>query len=160
MKKLAIGCGIVVLVLGAGAVVGSYVLYNKAKSYLGNFEALTSFQKFADSVENRTPFTPPASDELTADRMKRFAAVQDAMWVKMGPRFDQVAAMQDEMLRREQAEHRKSTPMEDIKNVTAMMKFIVDGMAACSKSVVSTSTSPSMSTTGCATGCTRRPAST
>ena len=89
MKKLAIGCGIVVLVLGAGAVVGSYVLYNKAKSYLGNFEALTSFQKFADSVENRTPFTPPASDELTADRMKRFAAVQDAMRVKMGPRFDQ-----------------------------------------------------------------------
>ena len=93
MKKLAIGCGIVVLVLGAGAVVGSYVLYNKAKSYLGNFEALTSFQKFADSVENRTPFTPPASDELTADRMKRYAAVQDAMWVKMGPRFDRVAAM-------------------------------------------------------------------
>jgi len=135
MKKLAIGCGIVVLVLGAGVVVGSYVLYNKAKSYLGNFEALTSFQKFADSVENRTPFTPPASDELTADRMKRFAAVQDAMWVKMGPRFDQVAAMQDEMLRREQAEHRKSTPMEDIKNVTAMMKFIVDGMGAWSEAL-------------------------
>ncbi len=38
--------------------------------------------------------------------------------------------MQDEMLRREQAEQRKSTPGEDIKNVSAMMGFIVQAQAA------------------------------
>src|SRR5262245_52844991 len=127
MKKFAIGCGIVLLVLCVGAGVGGYILYNKAKGYVAGMketvEALGSFSKYADSVENRTPFTPPANGELTVESMRRFAAVQAAMRVKMGPKFDQVAAMQDDMMKREQAEHRKSTPLEDFQNVTAMMKF-------------------------------------
>ena len=134
MKKLAIGCGIVALVLCIGAGVGGYILYNKAKGYVVGMketvEALGSFQKYADSVENRTPFTPPATGELTEATMKRFAAVQDAMRAKLGPKFDQVAAMQDDMTKREQAEHRKSTPLEDFQNVTAMMKFVVEAMGA------------------------------
>ncbi len=134
MKKLAIGCGIVALVLFVGAGVGGYILYNKARGYVAGMketvEALSSFSKYADSVENRTPFTPPSNGELTVESMRRFANVQAAMRVKMGPKFDQVAAMQDDMMKREQAEHRKSTAIEDFQNVTAMMKFLVEGLAA------------------------------
>jgi hypothetical protein len=38
--------------------------------------------------------------------------------------------MQDDMLRREQAEHRKATSAEDFKNVTAMMGFILQAQGA------------------------------
>ena len=52
------------------------------------------------------------------------------MVAKLGPRFKEIAAMQDDMLRREQAEHRKSTSAEDFKNVSAMMGFILKRQGA------------------------------
>ncbi len=127
MKKLAIGCGAVLLVLAVGAGVAGYYIYGKAKSYLSQFEAIAALEK---NVANRTPFTPPAGGDLTEDMVKRFAAVQEIMQARVGARFREIAAMQDEFLRRQEAERRKSTPAEDVKNVTAMMGFIVQAMGA------------------------------
>jgi hypothetical protein len=127
MKKLAIGCGVMLLVLAVGAGIAGYYIYSKAKSYLSQFEAIAALEK---NVANRAPFTPPAGGDLTEDMVKRFAAVQDIMQARVGARFREIAAMQDEFLRRQEAERRKSTPAEDVKNVTAMMGFIVQAMGA------------------------------
>lgn len=127
MKKLAIGCGAVLLVLAVGAGIAGYYIVSKAKSYLSQFEAIVALEQ---NVANKAPFTPPADGELTEDMMKRFAAVQEAMQARLGARFREIVAMQDEFLRRQEAERRKSTPAEDVKNVTAMMGFIVQAMGA------------------------------
>ncbi len=130
MKKLAIGCGVIALVLVVGATVAMYVVAHKARSYLSESGTLAALQTMGKGVTNMAPYTPPANGELTADMVRRFAAVEDAMIAKLGPRFWEIAAMQDEMLRRERAENRKSTPAEDFKNVTAMMGFIVQAEGA------------------------------
>ncbi len=130
MKKLAIGCGVVVLVLGIAASIAFYVVAKKAGSYLRDSGVLASVETLSKGVTNQTPFRPPANGELTEDLVKRFAAVQESMHARMGGRFQEVAAMQDEMLRREQAEHRQSTAAEDFKNVSAMMGFIVQAQGA------------------------------
>lgn len=130
MKKLAIGCGVIVLVLGVGASVAFYVIAHKASSYLRESGVVDSLQSLSKGVVNQSPFTPPADGELTDGMMKRFAAVQESMSAKMGARFNQIAAMQDDMLRRQRVEHRQSTPGEDAKNLTTMMGFVVQAQGA------------------------------
>ena len=130
MKKLAIGCGVIVLVIGVAASILFYVAASRARSYLRESGVLESIETLGKGVTNTTPFTPPASGELTADMVKRFAAVQDAMVAKLGGRFQELAAMQDDMLRRQAAEHRKSTPGEDFKDVSASMGFVLQAQGA------------------------------
>ncbi len=130
MKKLAIGCGVIILVLGIGTSIALYVVAHKASTYLRESGVLASLQTLSKGVNNQTPFTPPASGELTEHLMKRFAAVQESMYAKMGGRFHEIAAMQDEMMRRERAERREATASESAQNVTAMMSFVLQAQGA------------------------------
>jgi hypothetical protein len=130
MKKLAIGCGVIVLLLGVTASIAFYVVAYKAGSYLRDSGVLQSIETLGKGVTNTAPFAPPADGELTADLVKRFAAVEDAMIARLGPRFKELAAMQDEMLRRQAAEKRKSTSAEDFKNVSSSMGFILQAQGA------------------------------
>jgi hypothetical protein len=130
MKKLAIGCGVIVLVLGVGTTVMFYVAASKARSYLRESGVLESIETLGKGVTNTAPFTPPANGQLTDDMIKRFVSVHETIVAKLGGRFNEIAAMQQEMMRREQAEHRKSTSAEDVKNVSAMMGFILQAQGA------------------------------
>ena len=130
MKKLAIGCGVIVLVLGVGTMVMFYVAASKARSYLRETGVLESIEMLGKGVNNTASFTPPANGQLTDDMVKRFLSVHGTMVAKLGGRFNEIAAMQREMMRREQAEHRKSTSAEDVKNVSAMMGFILQAQGA------------------------------
>ncbi|MGE5246609.1 MAG: hypothetical protein ACM3SQ_20465 [Betaproteobacteria bacterium] len=130
MKKLAIGCGVVVVLVIVAATVAFYVVAFKVGSYVRDSGVLASLQTLSKGVVNQAPFTPPANGELTPEMMKRFAGVQESMYAKMGSRFNQIAAMQDEMLRRQREEHRQSTPSEDVKNVSAMMGFVLQAQSA------------------------------
>jgi hypothetical protein len=130
MKKLAIGCGVIVLVLGVGTTVMFYVAASKARSYLRESGVLESIETLGKEVTNTAPFTPPANGQLTDDMIKRFVSVHETIVAKLGGRFNEIAAMQQEMMRREQAEHRKSTSAEDVKNVSAMMGFILQAQGA------------------------------
>lgn len=130
MKKLAIGCGVIVALLAVAATGVFYYVTYKAGSYLHTTGVLDSLQSLGKGVTNTSPFTPPASGELTAAMVQRFAGAEDAIIAKLGPKVQDIAAMQDEMMRREQAEHRKSTSAEDFQNVTAMMAFIVQAQGA------------------------------
>ena len=130
MKKLAIGCGVVALILVVGVSVGLYITASKARSYLRESGVVESLETLSKGVTNTSPFTPPANGDLTSDTVRRFVAVHQVMVAKLGPRFKEIAAMQDDMLRREQAEHRKSTSAEDFKNVSAMMGFILQAQGA------------------------------
>jgi hypothetical protein len=130
MKKLAIGCGVIVLMLGVGTTVVFYVAASKARSYLRESGVLQSIDTLGKGVTNTAPFTPPANRQLTDDMIKRFVSVHDTIVAKLGVRFNEIAAMQKEMMRREQAEHRTSTSAEDVKNVSAMMGFILQAQSA------------------------------
>jgi hypothetical protein len=130
MKKLAIGCGVIVLVLGVGTTVMFYIAATKARSYLRESGVLESIETLGKGVTNNAAFTPPANGQLTDAMIKRFVSVHDTIVAKLGGRFNEIAAMQKEMMRREQAEHRKSTSAEDVKNVSAMMGFILQAQGA------------------------------
>jgi hypothetical protein len=130
VKKLAIGCGTVVLLVAVCAGVVFYIAARKAGTYLRESGVLASIETLGKGVNNTAPFAPPANGELTPDMVQRFVAVHDSIVAKLGGRFRELAAMQDDMLRRQAAEHRKSTAREDFKDVTDSMAFILQAQGA------------------------------
>jgi len=127
MKKLAIGCLVVVALLVVCGGIAGYWVYSKAKSYVGQFQALEKLDK---NVTNVAAFNAPASGELTEDMVKRFVAVQESLHTRLGARVEEMKARQDEFLKRQQAEHRQASASEAIAVVTDMMKLIVEGKSA------------------------------
>jgi hypothetical protein len=84
MKKLAIGCGVVVLVLGVSAVgVGIYVAM-KVKATVTQFAALSEVPNIEREVRIKTPFMPPGTGELTASQVDRFVQIQKRVRERLG----------------------------------------------------------------------------
>jgi hypothetical protein len=87
MKKLAIGC-LVVLVLGGAAVAGiGYYGYLKIKSTVSQFAELAKVPEIERDVRVKTPFTAPRSGELTAGQVDRFMRVQTRVHDRLGRNF-------------------------------------------------------------------------
>jgi hypothetical protein len=130
MKKLAIGCGIVlVLCMVALSVVG-YIIYSKARQYT---QTLTQFAKVAElnnDIANKHPFVAPSNGELTEETVRRFVAVQESMRAKLGTRVEELTKKQDEFNRRQNEEHRQATFSEAYTVVTDMMGLILQAKTA------------------------------
>ncbi len=127
MKKVVIGCLLVVVVLAVSAGIAGYFIYNKARSYVQQFQAVATLDK---EVANTAAFTPPANHELTEAMVTRFVAVQEGMHAKLGARIDELKAKQDEFQKRQETEHRQASPSEAISTIAGMMGLIVEAKKA------------------------------
>ena len=88
MKKLAIGCGILLVVLLVGGAVATYFVYNKVRSTVAEFAALGEIPAIERGVRNEATFTPPESGELTQAQVTRYLRVQGHVRSLLGSRFD------------------------------------------------------------------------
>ena len=90
MKKLAIGC-VVLLVLGmVGAGGASYVAYRKVRSTFAGFAELGSLPELERSVRNQRRFEPPASGDPSRQQVERLLEIQQAVRARLGERADQI----------------------------------------------------------------------
>ena len=87
MKKLAIGCGILLLVCGIGAAGVAYYLYRQVSSTVAQFAELGQIPDLERSVRNREPFTPPVSEELTDSQIEKLVQVQSEVRRRIGQRM-------------------------------------------------------------------------
>jgi hypothetical protein len=91
MKKLLVGCLVILMLGGIVAVVGSYILYRAAspliEDALNYYEGMSQLPEIERQIENTTPHTAPASGELTEDQVKRFVNVQQYMRKSLGQRM-------------------------------------------------------------------------
>ena len=96
MKKLLIGC-LIVIVLGVIAFgVGGYFLYRaaspmvqSARDYVEKFGQIGELEK---EVRTTGTYSAPANDELTQEQVDRFARVQLNMRSALGQRFAELDA--------------------------------------------------------------------
>ncbi len=111
MRSLFSGCLLFVVVVGIAVGGLLYVGYRNVRPYVEGVSDLVAqvrtLEVLGDAVANRTPFTPPASGELTAGQLTRFLAVQAEVQTKTGARW---AAMSDRLLIWERVEHEGSAP--------------------------------------------------
>src|SRR5215207_7565342 len=87
MKKLAIGCGIALLLTGMAAAGVAYYIYRQVGSTITQFAELGKVPDLERGVRNQSRFEPPASGELTDSQVARLIAVQSAVRQKLGERM-------------------------------------------------------------------------
>lgn len=90
MKKLAIGCAIVLVL--AGAVIGgvSYYAYRQARAMFAQFAELGQVPEIEQRVHNKSAFVAPANEELTARQVERLVQVQTRVRQRIGERFGEL----------------------------------------------------------------------
>jgi hypothetical protein len=89
MKKLAIGCVVLIAVVAIGGTIGSYMIYRKVSSTVSGFAELATIPEIERSVTNRTPFRAPASGELSPAQLDRYLTVQRRIRTHLGARVNE-----------------------------------------------------------------------
>jgi hypothetical protein len=75
MKKLAIGCGIAVLVIGAVVVGAGYYVYGKARATYAQLAQFGRVHDIERGVKVQTPFVVPSSGQLTQAQVDKMMKV-------------------------------------------------------------------------------------
>lgn len=101
MKKLLVGC-LVILVLGTILLgVGGYFAYRAARPIVQNardyFDRFSQLGELEKQIANQTPFTAPENGELTKEQVDRFARVQQHVRGALGQRFNEIDAKYNTM---------------------------------------------------------------
>src|SRR5262249_45629844 len=104
MKKLAIGCAVVLVVVGAAAVGVTYYGYLKVKSMATQFAELGQVADLESHVKIKTPFTAPESGELTATQVDRLIQVQTRVRQSLGTEFAAIERNYQTLLNKKQAD--------------------------------------------------------
>ncbi|HET8625153.1 MAG TPA: hypothetical protein VFM14_16440 [Gemmatimonadales bacterium] len=86
MKKIVIGCLVLLGILGVAAGAASYIAYRKVSSAVSGFAELGTVPTLERSVRNRRPYAPPASGEVTERQVERLVGVQQAVRTRLGER--------------------------------------------------------------------------
>lgn len=110
MKKLAIGCGVALLVLIVALAAGGYFMWARYIQPMGG--AITEFAQIGEiekQVRNTSSFTAPESGELSEELLGRFVAVQQAIETKLGDRMTALKAKYEELDRTTKGERRKAS---------------------------------------------------
>ena len=92
MKKLAIGCGVALLVVGLAGAAISYYVYRQVASTITQFAELAQVPDLEGTVRNRGPFSPPASEELTDSQIEKLVQVQSEVRRRLGERMKEFEA--------------------------------------------------------------------
>jgi hypothetical protein len=87
VKKLAIGCLVILVLAGIAGAVGTWWVYRKVTTTVGQFAELGSVPELERSVRNTAPFVAPESGELTPAQVERLVRVQRAVRARLGQRF-------------------------------------------------------------------------
>jgi hypothetical protein len=135
MKKFAIGCAIVLVVLLVVGGVGGYFLYQKfVAPVVGPMTAfVTNAQKMADiekDIRNKSSFTAPANGELTEEMVTRFVKVQSHIQSKLGTRMEELKATYDKLDKTLSNEQRKASFTEAIGALRDLTTLLVDAKKA------------------------------
>lgn len=127
MKKLAIGCAVVIVLcmIGFGGV--AYYVYYKAHQYMASMQ---EFAQLDTKVTNTAAYPPPVNGELTEDQVRRFVSVQETMKTRMGPRLDELSAKQKQFEQMQKSEHRDASFSEVMSAVSSLIGLVKDAKTA------------------------------
>lgn len=127
MKKVLFGCLIVLVIALIGFGAAGYYAYRWAQPMIQNagdyVERARQMARLGDRVQNRAPYVPPASAELTVSQVDRFLAVQTRVRDELSARWTEIETKSAEIREKTQNNQRELTFAEftsvlsDISNI-------------------------------------------
>lgn len=131
MKKLAIGCGIALLVLIVVVGAGGFFLWNRyVRPMTGAITQLSQVADIEKDVRNTSSFAAPSSGELNDELVGRFVRVQEAMQQKLGSRMAELKAKYDEIDRSMKSERRQASFGEAMTALKDLSGLLVEAKRA------------------------------
>ena len=113
MKKVLAGCFIVLVIALIGFGAAGYYAFRWAQPIIqstGDYiERARQMARLGDRVQNRAPYVPPSSGELTTSQVDRFIAVQARVREELGARWTEIETKSAEMREKTQNNHRQLT---------------------------------------------------
>lgn len=103
MKKLAIGCGLVLVLTGMAAAGVAYYLYRQVSTTIAQFSGFSDLPELDERVQNKKPYTPPASEEITEAQIEKLAKVQIAIRQRLGQRINEFEAKYKTLIEKKDA---------------------------------------------------------
>lgn len=130
MKKLAVGC-LVIVVIGAVALGAALYFGYRAFSPMidGAATVLEQAREAAaqsDRIANRSRFAAPASGELTEEQVKRFLAVHDRTRTALGPRWAELQTQAERLQQQAAKDAREVSFTEAAAMVRSLGAVVVD----------------------------------
>jgi hypothetical protein len=92
MKKLAIGCGIVLVIAVVAGGIGAYYLFHKAQALVAGLSELKVVPDLERQVRNTAPYSPPASGELSIHQVAKYIAIREQVRQTLGVRVKELDA--------------------------------------------------------------------
>jgi hypothetical protein len=94
MKKFLVGCLVVIVLCVIALGVGGFFLYRAASPMIDNarnyLQGLSELGKLQKEIKNQSPYSAPASGELTEAQVQRFVRVQDSVRAALGQRMTEI----------------------------------------------------------------------
>jgi hypothetical protein len=103
MKKLVIGCAVLLALGIAGAAGASYFAYRKVTSAFAGFAELGSIPERERSIRKQAPYTPPPSGEPSRTQVERLLEIQQAVRVRLGTGADEIERRYHRLLAKDSA---------------------------------------------------------
>jgi hypothetical protein len=103
MKKAAMGCVLLLVLLVGAAATAAYTIYYKVSSTVSGFAELGTLPQLDRAVRNQRPYVPPASGELTREQLQRFLRVQQTVRARLGKGADELERRYHELLEKDSA---------------------------------------------------------
>jgi hypothetical protein len=103
VKKLAIGCGLVLLLTGMAAAGVAYYLYRQVSSSIAQFADLARVPDIERAIRNRAPFVPPASAELSDAQVEQLVRIQSEVRKRLGEQMAAFDARYKDLIRKDTA---------------------------------------------------------
>ena len=110
MKKLAIGCGIVLVLALIALGVGVFWVAHKAQTVIAGLSELKNIPDLDKQIRNTTAFTPPASGELSPEQVSRYVAVREQVRQQLGARAKELDAQYKALS--ERLDKHQQTPLD------------------------------------------------
>ena len=131
MKKFAIGCAIVLVVLLVLGGIASYFVYQRFVGPIAQFaKSVQEVSEIEKQVKNTSSFTAPDTGELTEEMVSRFVKVQSHIQTKLGKRMDELKATYDKLDKTLGAEKRDASITEGIGALRDLTMLLVDAKKA------------------------------
>jgi hypothetical protein len=103
VKKVVLGCLVVVALVAIGGAIGTYWVYQKVKDTVAEFSQFQQLPDLERQVRNTSAFTPPGSGELTEGQVERYVKVQDSVRASLGENFGRMQERYKALMAKEQA---------------------------------------------------------
>jgi hypothetical protein len=123
--KIAIGCGITVLLGGVVVIVvvgaGAYWAKGKVQQYAGDIKAKTEEINKYEKEANRNPFTPPADGVIQEAQLLKFLAVRKQIYTVYQQHKPEFESLSD------RTKHKKDLSLsETVEGATMMARLVAD----------------------------------